>query len=292
MAERVPLTPHPNDHNLAYLLTKRDRMGHDLPNLERRGRAMSGHGAPTTQPVDCSDLRVAVVAASWHTQVMDGLVAGAERALADYQVTDPEIVRVPGTFELPVVAPALAQQGYDAVVALGVVIRGGTPHFEYVCSAATDGLTRVALDHRWPSASACSPATPRSRPSTGPGWTARRRTRATRRPPRRCSPRGRCAEIRAPATTLGLAREDVRRALGRAEREGRTRPDGSGTVQALDAGVHAIGKKLVEEAAESWMAAEHEGQERAAEEISQLLYHAQVLMLARGIALDDVYAHL
>ena len=72
----------------------------------------------------------------------------------------------------------------------------------------------------------------------------------------------------------------------------RTRPDGSGTVQALDAGVHAIGKKLVEEAAESWMAAEHEGKERAAEEISQLLYHAQVLMLASGIELSDVYAHL
>lgn len=72
----------------------------------------------------------------------------------------------------------------------------------------------------------------------------------------------------------------------------RTRPDGSGTVRALDAGVHTIGKKLVEEAAESWMAAEHEGPDRAAEEISQLLYHAQVLMLASGLSLDDVYAHL
>jgi phosphoribosyl-ATP pyrophosphohydrolase len=70
------------------------------------------------------------------------------------------------------------------------------------------------------------------------------------------------------------------------------RPEGSGTVKALDAGVHAIGKKLVEEAAESWMAAEHEGPERAAEEISQLLYHAQVLMIASGLSLDDVYAHL
>ena len=70
------------------------------------------------------------------------------------------------------------------------------------------------------------------------------------------------------------------------------RPEGSGTVAALDAGVHAIGKKLVEEAAESWMAAEHEGPERAAEEISQLIYHAQVLMLATGITLDDLYAHL
>ncbi|WP_134768325.1 phosphoribosyl-ATP diphosphatase [Nocardioides sp. 1609] len=72
----------------------------------------------------------------------------------------------------------------------------------------------------------------------------------------------------------------------------RTRPEGSGTVAELDAGVHAIGKKLVEEAAESWMAAEHEGKERTAEEISQLLYHAQVLMIASGISLDDVYAHL
>ena len=71
-----------------------------------------------------------------------------------------------------------------------------------------------------------------------------------------------------------------------------TRPEGSGTVRALDSGVYAIGKKLVEEAAESWMAAEHEGKERAAEELSQLLYHAQVLMLATGISLDDVYAHL
>jgi phosphoribosyl-ATP pyrophosphohydrolase len=72
----------------------------------------------------------------------------------------------------------------------------------------------------------------------------------------------------------------------------RTRPAGSGTVAALDDGVHAIGKKVVEEAAEVWMAAEHESKERTAEEISQLLYHLQVLMLARGITLDDVYAHL
>jgi 6,7-dimethyl-8-ribityllumazine synthase len=111
---------------------------------------MAGHGAPTTEPVDCSDLRVAVVAASWHQQVMDGLLAGAERALHDHRVSDATVVRVPGTFELPVAAQALAAQGYDAVVALGVVVRGGTPHFEYVCSAATDGLTRVALDHTVP----------------------------------------------------------------------------------------------------------------------------------------------
>lgn len=108
---------------------------------------MAGHGAPDPELLDCHDLRVAVVAASWHTEVMDGLVAGATRALADYKVEEPVLVRVPGTFELPVVAAALAHAGYDAVVALGVVIRGGTPHFEYVCRAATDGLGRVAIDH-------------------------------------------------------------------------------------------------------------------------------------------------
>jgi 6,7-dimethyl-8-ribityllumazine synthase len=107
---------------------------------------MSGDGSPRDEPVDCSDLRVAVVAASWHQQVMDGLVAGAQEAIASHQVESSEVVRVPGSFELPVVAQALARQGYDAVVALGVVIRGGTPHFDYVCSAATDGLNRVALD--------------------------------------------------------------------------------------------------------------------------------------------------
>lgn len=71
-----------------------------------------------------------------------------------------------------------------------------------------------------------------------------------------------------------------------------TRPAGSGTVAELDAGVHAIGKKIVEEAAEVWMAAEHETDERAAEEISQLLYHLQVLMVAKGLTLEDVYTHL
>ena len=109
---------------------------------------MSGAGAPDNKPVDCHDLRLAVVAASWHERVMAGLIDGAERACRDFKIETPSIVRVPGTFELPVVAAALAGQGYDAVVALGVVIRGGTPHFEYVCSAATDGLTRVALDHQ------------------------------------------------------------------------------------------------------------------------------------------------
>src|SRR6478672_8029996 len=107
---------------------------------------MSGHGAPTSQPYDASGLTVAVVAATWHTEVMDGLVAGAQRALTAYGLEDAPVVRVPGTFELPVVARALAREGYDAVVALGVVIRGATPHFDYVCQAATVGLTSVATD--------------------------------------------------------------------------------------------------------------------------------------------------
>lgn len=111
---------------------------------------MSGAGAPQQEPVDCHDLRVAIVAASWHTEVMDGLLEGALRACRDYRVEAPAVVRVPGAFELPVVAEALAGQGYDALVALGVVIRGGTPHFDFVCNAATDGLTRVAIDHRVP----------------------------------------------------------------------------------------------------------------------------------------------
>jgi 6,7-dimethyl-8-ribityllumazine synthase len=111
---------------------------------------VSGDGAAVVEPFDASDLRVAVVAASWHTTVMDGLLAGARRACADHQVAGPTVVRVPGAFELPVAAGALAARGYDAVVALGVVIRGGTPHFDYVCNAATDGLGRVALDHGVP----------------------------------------------------------------------------------------------------------------------------------------------
>lgn len=100
--------------------------------------------------VDASGARVAVVAASWHPRVMEGLIAGARAAGSAASAVIEEFV-VPGSFELPVVAAECASTGrFDAVVALGVVIRGGTPHFDYVCSAATDGLTRVALDFRIP----------------------------------------------------------------------------------------------------------------------------------------------
>ncbi|MFE9423230.1 6,7-dimethyl-8-ribityllumazine synthase [Kitasatospora sp. NPDC006697] len=109
---------------------------------------MAGHGAPvlTVDTVEnTAGLRVAVVAAQWHTQVMDGLLNGAERALKELGIEEPTVLRVPGTFELPVAAARLAGAGFDAVVALGVVIRGGTPHFDYVCQAATVGLTEVSV---------------------------------------------------------------------------------------------------------------------------------------------------
>ncbi|HEX3824385.1 MAG TPA: 6,7-dimethyl-8-ribityllumazine synthase [Mycobacteriales bacterium] len=107
---------------------------------------MSGGGSPGERTLDGHGLRVAIVTARWHREVSDGLLAGAERALVDCRIEDTAVVRVPGAFELPVMAKALASQRYDAVVALGVVIRGGTPHFDYVCRAAADGLARVAIE--------------------------------------------------------------------------------------------------------------------------------------------------
>lgn len=109
---------------------------------------MSGQGAPAIDITGIADgaasrLRLVVIAASWHTEIMDGLIAGAQRAAAEAGV-EPVIVRVPGSFELSVAAARLAPH-FDAVVALGVVIRGGTPHFEYVCQSATMGLTEVSV---------------------------------------------------------------------------------------------------------------------------------------------------
>ncbi|MCR2793684.1 6,7-dimethyl-8-ribityllumazine synthase [Microbacterium sp. zg.Y625] len=107
---------------------------------------MSGTGSPQQHaPVDGTGLRVVVVAGTWHDVITDGLIAGAQRALDAARATW-SLVRVPGSFELPLVSKAALESGADAVVALGVIIRGGTPHFDYVSSAATDGLTRVALD--------------------------------------------------------------------------------------------------------------------------------------------------
>jgi 6,7-dimethyl-8-ribityllumazine synthase len=94
---------------------------------------------------DGSGLRVAIVSSTWHEAVMSGLINGASRACAEAGV-EATLIRVAGSFELPVVAQACATNGFDAVIALGVIIRGGTPHFEFVSDAATSGLARVALD--------------------------------------------------------------------------------------------------------------------------------------------------
>jgi 6,7-dimethyl-8-ribityllumazine synthase len=106
---------------------------------------MSGKGAPIVGGTDARGLEIVVVAGTWHDEITDGLIAGAQRAL-DAAGASWQLVRVPGSFELPVAAKAALDAGADAVVALGVIIRGGTPHFEFVSNAATDGLTRVALD--------------------------------------------------------------------------------------------------------------------------------------------------
>ena len=108
---------------------------------------MTRSGAPALTGFEGADqLRVGVVAAQWHEQVMTGLLDGAMRALGQARVDDPLVLRVPGSFELPVACTRLARARYDALIALGVVIRGGTPHFDYVCRAATDGLVRVSVD--------------------------------------------------------------------------------------------------------------------------------------------------
>ena len=106
---------------------------------------MSGAGAPKLN-IDASGLAVTVLVTSWHTNITDGLLAGAERALQAAGNDVYSIVRVPGAFELPLAAQYAIEDGAEVVIALGVVIRGGTPHFEYVCQAVTDGLTRVQLD--------------------------------------------------------------------------------------------------------------------------------------------------
>lgn len=104
---------------------------------------MSGAGSPTIT-TDGSGLVVTIVAGQWHEEITAGLLAGARRALTEAGVEIREL-RVPGSFELPVAAKAALDSGSDAVVALGVIIRGGTPHFEYVADAATSGLTQVAI---------------------------------------------------------------------------------------------------------------------------------------------------
>jgi 6,7-dimethyl-8-ribityllumazine synthase len=106
---------------------------------------MSGAGSPLQEPIDAAGLTLGIVAATWHREISDSLLTRAIACAEASGVVSPTVVRVPGAIELPVVAQALAQT-HDAVVALGVVVRGGTPHFEYVCDSFTEGLTRVSLD--------------------------------------------------------------------------------------------------------------------------------------------------
>lgn len=106
---------------------------------------MSGHGSPELSLEGAERLSVTVVAGQWHEAIAEGLLQGAIRVLEAKGVRY-SVIRVPGSFELPVVCKAALEGGADAVVALGVIIRGGTPHFDYVSSAATSGLTDVALE--------------------------------------------------------------------------------------------------------------------------------------------------
>ena len=106
---------------------------------------MSGAGRPAGRSVDAAGLSLAIAATRWHAEVTDTLVSRAIAAARSCGVPDPLVVRVPGAVELPVVAAELARR-HDAVACLGAVIRGGTPHFDYVCDAVTYGLSRVALD--------------------------------------------------------------------------------------------------------------------------------------------------
>lgn len=108
-----------------------------------------GAGIPAVPEMDASDLRLAIVASTWHATICDALLDGARRVAASSGIADPTVVRVHGAIEIPVVAQQLTTD-HDAVVALGVVIRGETPHFDYVCDAVTQGLTRVSLDASTP----------------------------------------------------------------------------------------------------------------------------------------------
>jgi 6,7-dimethyl-8-ribityllumazine synthase len=110
---------------------------------------VSGTGSPARRAVDARGLSLAVVATRWHQRITDALLESALHTASRCGIEEPTVVRVPGAVELPVVAQALAGR-HDAVVALGVVIRGGTPHFEHVCNAVTYGLTRISLDSHTP----------------------------------------------------------------------------------------------------------------------------------------------
>ena len=110
---------------------------------------MAGFGDPHMDTVDASGLRLGIVGSRWHSDLVDHMIERAEAAAKACGVDDVFVARVAGSVELPIIAQALARK-YDAVVALGVVIKGETEHFKYVCDAVTSGLTRVSLDEKTP----------------------------------------------------------------------------------------------------------------------------------------------
>ena len=136
--------------------------------------------------MDAAGLRLAIAATRWHEEITGALLDRALAAAAACGVDGPTVVRVPGAIELPVVAAELAAP-HDAVACLGAVIRGGTPHFDYVCDAVTYGLTRVSLDTGTPVGNGVLTCDTWTRPGRG-GAEAARRTRAGRRPSPRWRP--------------------------------------------------------------------------------------------------------
>ena len=233
---RVSLTTAVTPYNLRYLVTKRDKLGHQIQDLHESERALvrpsdrfhrrmqrrgggggvSGAGVPARQRSTPSGLSLAIVATRWHREITDSLVARGTAAAIACGVPDPLVVRVPGAIELPVVAAELARH-HDAVACLGAVIRGGTPHFEYVCDSVTAGLTRVALDARTPVGNGvltcdtvesardrCGlPGQPRGQGMGGRGGGARSRGPAALHPPQ--PPRAAPAWRRSPHALPGTA---------------------------------------------------------------------------------------
>ena len=259
-------------------------------------------GAPTIT-TDGSGLRVAVVAASWHEQVMDGLrrrrPARPRRRRCRRRSTSSGCpARSSCTVACATLRPALrrarrARRRHPRRhPALRLRLPGGDDRASPRCRCARRrpiGFGVLTCDDE---AQALDRAgLPGSAEDKG-HEAATAAVATVARPPRRrhvVSTRRGARGIRPVGWGTVKSFEQLYAELAE---KAQTRPEGSGTVAQLDAGVHAIGKKIVEEAAEVWMAAEYESNAEAAEEISQLLYHLQVLMLAKGITLDDVYSHL
>ena len=246
---------------------------------------MSREGAPTFSQ-NAKGSKVAIIASAWHNEIMDQLIYGAKEALTKAEVNY-EVFRVAGAFEIPL-ASRVALDNFDAVVALGVVIRGDTPHFEYVCDAVTSGISQIILQTLKP---------------IGFGLlTVDNEQQAKDRSSIPYAGDNKGVEAaEAVIASLDVLKQIRKQTLrmksfdnlwSELNEKVQSKDPSSSTVSHVSSGVHEVGKKVVEEAAEAWMACEFESEERAAEEISQLVYQIQALMLARGIKLEDVYRKL